>query len=55
MRERQDFLDVQPIFARPPIFRDPVNQDRDFWHGRIHAVQQGGVTLANRLVQNAVR
>ena len=38
MLEPQDFLDVQSVFAPTP--GDPVDQHRDFWHGRIHPVQQ---------------
>jgi hypothetical protein len=38
--EPHDFLDVQPIFARPAVLCDPVDQHRDLWHGGIHAVEQ---------------
>lgn len=36
--EAQNLLNVQSVLAS--AFRDPVNEHRDFWHGRIHPVEQ---------------
>ncbi len=41
----EDALEAQrkrlpPVFARPAVLCDPVNQHRDLGHGWIHAVQQ---------------
>jgi hypothetical protein len=40
MLESHNLLDVQAVFARPSILRDPVDQHRHLWHGRIHPVEQ---------------
>ena len=40
MLEPQNFLDVQSVITRTSILSDPVDQHNDFWHGRIHSIEQ---------------
>ena len=40
MLESQNLLDMKAVFSSAAILRDPVDQHRNFWHGRIHPVQQ---------------
>jgi hypothetical protein len=40
MLESQHLLDVQSIFARTAVPDDLLDQHRDLWHWRIHAVEE---------------